>query len=202
MAKIHHPDHSGNKSDSKFKEIGEAYEILSDPQKRKDYDSARNFGNFTRDFGSKFTSGQWDSRNFSSPFANMSFEEQQMVTQHFRRLFIRAGLILLGLFAIWSLITRKPNRFYEVVNGQLIPIDPRMMNGMNPFVNNPIPQYQQQHYGPQFGGQQYPPMGQYPGHAGMNNYGSPYNYTPVQPAYGQQMEFAPPQNYGTMGNPR
>ncbi len=37
LAREHHPDHGGN--EDKFKEIAEAYDILSDPQKRNDYDN-------------------------------------------------------------------------------------------------------------------------------------------------------------------
>jgi len=43
LALEHHPDRGGgNESDAKFKEINEAYQILSDPQKRATYDQ---FGN-------------------------------------------------------------------------------------------------------------------------------------------------------------
>ena len=36
LARTHHPDAGGD--EAKFKEINEAYEVLSDPQKRKMYD--------------------------------------------------------------------------------------------------------------------------------------------------------------------
>src|SRR5512140_2338148 len=50
LAKQHHPDANPNnpKAADRFKEIGEAYSILSDPDKRKHYDQVRKspFGGF------------------------------------------------------------------------------------------------------------------------------------------------------------
>jgi molecular chaperone DnaJ len=38
LAKKHHPDVAGKESEEKFKEINEAFQVLSDPQKRMQYD--------------------------------------------------------------------------------------------------------------------------------------------------------------------
>lgn len=56
LAKEYHPDHNKG-HESKFKEINEAYEVLSDHNERRNYDSSRTFGSFTRDFGSKAQQG-------------------------------------------------------------------------------------------------------------------------------------------------
>jgi len=46
LAKTHHPDanQGDEKAADRFKEIGEAYSVLSDPDKRKQYDQMRRFG--------------------------------------------------------------------------------------------------------------------------------------------------------------
>lgn len=47
LAKKHHPDanpSSRKSSEERFKEISEAYEVLSDPQKRRQYDEIRRYG--------------------------------------------------------------------------------------------------------------------------------------------------------------
>ncbi len=53
LALLYHPDKNpGDKqAEEKFKEIAEAYEVLSDPQKRKKYDMLRNTGGQFRGFG-------------------------------------------------------------------------------------------------------------------------------------------------------
>lgn len=40
LARTHHPDSNGG-ADARFKEIGEAYSVLSDPEQRKQYDAIR-----------------------------------------------------------------------------------------------------------------------------------------------------------------
>ena len=53
LSKQHHPDKGGD--EEKFKEINEAYSVLSDPDKRADYDNPmRNMGNPFEDMFSRF----------------------------------------------------------------------------------------------------------------------------------------------------
>jgi molecular chaperone DnaJ len=72
LARTHHPDANANdaKSEAKFKDVSEAYDVLSDPAKRKEYDEARSLfggggfrgaggqpGNFNFDLGDVFGRG-------------------------------------------------------------------------------------------------------------------------------------------------
>lgn len=41
LAKQYHPDYAGQEGQTQFQEIQEAYEVLSDPRKRKEYDARR-----------------------------------------------------------------------------------------------------------------------------------------------------------------
>lgn len=71
LALMHHPDRGGSEgTDGKFKEINEAYQILSDPQKRSQYDQ----------FGSTFEGGQggggfggFDFRDFQGGASSSGF---------------------------------------------------------------------------------------------------------------------------------
>ncbi|XBH20944.1 DnaJ C-terminal domain-containing protein [Jonesiaceae bacterium BS-20] len=54
LARQHHPDqnHGNTKAEEKFKEIGEAYAVLSDKEQREQYDAIRSMGT-----GGRFTGG-------------------------------------------------------------------------------------------------------------------------------------------------
>jgi molecular chaperone DnaJ len=68
LARKHHPDVSENKAEAEhhFKQINEAYEVLSDPRKREQYDRFGSVGNGAAP-GSDFGFGQ----NFGSGFGDI-----------------------------------------------------------------------------------------------------------------------------------
>jgi curved DNA-binding protein len=63
LAMQYHPDRNQGKeqwANEKFKEINEAYAVLGDPEKRKQYDQFGTTGNLGDIFGSKYTSTTFD----------------------------------------------------------------------------------------------------------------------------------------------
>lgn len=78
LAMKYHPDRQQGKSDAekkeaedKFKEINEAYDTLSDPQKRQQYDNPSPFGGMGGGFGDF---GPGESRQWTDENGNMHFE--------------------------------------------------------------------------------------------------------------------------------
>lgn len=113
LAKEWHPDtkkHSREEATKMFAEISTAYEILSDPEKRKKYDSFRNYTgvyyNFQREAG--FTNhsheGEWEdlSRWFQEIYEKHLRRGQQQVNiflNRIRRGFIAASIgLAVGIF--------------------------------------------------------------------------------------------------------
>src|SRR5688572_23293574 len=67
LAKRYHPDANQNdpKATDRFKEISEAYQVIGDPDKRKQYDDMRRLGSFG--FGGGATSGGAGARRGPPP---------------------------------------------------------------------------------------------------------------------------------------
>lgn len=88
LARKYHPDVSTEAdADDRFKDIGEAYEVLKDPEKRAEYDQLRAY----RDRGGEFTPPPgWES---SSGFAGGGYTEAdaRQFSDFFESIFGRAG---------------------------------------------------------------------------------------------------------------
>lgn len=65
LAKKYHPD-SNKGFEAKFKEINEAYTVLSDPKIKRQYDSARLMSGFSRKMGSKAGEGSFDYKEYQA----------------------------------------------------------------------------------------------------------------------------------------
>jgi molecular chaperone DnaJ len=79
LAKTHHPD--ANRGDAaaadRFKEIGEAYSVLSDPEKRKQYDQMRKLGGLGFGRGRPSGPGAPGARGGPSADPGFSFDDLQ-----------------------------------------------------------------------------------------------------------------------------
>jgi len=69
LARTYHPDSNPGDAaaEAKFKEISEAYSVLSDPEQRKEYDELRAMGS-----GARFTAGGSGSEGFEDVFSRFS----------------------------------------------------------------------------------------------------------------------------------
>lgn len=68
LARENHPDSNPGdaKAEARFKDISEAYSVLSEPERRKEYDSIRAMGS-----GARFTSGGNSGGGFEDVFSNL-----------------------------------------------------------------------------------------------------------------------------------
>ncbi|MEL7038572.1 MAG: DnaJ C-terminal domain-containing protein [Cyanobacteria bacterium J06592_8] len=87
LARKYHPDmNPGDKAaESKFKEISEAYEVLSDPQNRKKYDQ---FGQYWNQAGS---SSRWSGSGSTVDFNNLDFSQFSSFDEFINTLLGRNG---------------------------------------------------------------------------------------------------------------
>lgn len=151
LAKMYHPDHTKGQ-DAKFKEINEAYEVLSDAGRRREYDASRTFGDFSQGFKSKAREGSYNYQDYQNVYSRMSPLEQEQVRQRLNALMRRMFLYSLGIMLFWMLFTRRPNQVYEEMNGNLVPISPQQIysmaqpaySGPGAAYGSPYPAYPQQ----------------------------------------------------------
>ena len=80
LAKTYHPDSNPGK-EGKFKEINEAYSVLSDANLRKQYNSARSFQGFSRKMGKKAREGRYNYEEYRTMYSTLTPEEQAEITK-------------------------------------------------------------------------------------------------------------------------
>jgi len=90
LARKYHPD-LNKKSDSeeKFKEVGEAYEVLKDPVKRKEYDDLKKMGAFSQSEGFQPPPGWESATHFSG--GEFTGADSQQFSDFFESVFGRSG---------------------------------------------------------------------------------------------------------------
>ena len=94
LARKYHPDISKEpQAEERFKEMGEAYEVLKDKTKRAQYDEALKYGAFNQNnthqhtYSQRHEQGaqpQFDSDFFESLFGHSRYQKQAMSGEHYR----------------------------------------------------------------------------------------------------------------------
>jgi curved DNA-binding protein CbpA len=111
LAKEYHPDSHPGK-EGKFKEVNEAYSVLSDPSLKKQYDAARLFTGFGRRMRSKASEGEYHYEEYHNMFKNLSPEEQEEIKSEARRKMRK--VLFWGIFLVFMapFLARKNHKFF------------------------------------------------------------------------------------------
>ena len=143
-----HPDRGG--SEETFKELNEAYQVLSDPQKREVYDrhgkaavdgsapggaggGGGGFGGFPGGFPGGFGGG-----GFAGGFGGGGVDMQDLFQQLFRRQQMRVVQVELSLEELYSGAT-KTYAFSDPRTGERREVRVRIQPGMEPGTRLPVP---------------------------------------------------------------
>lgn len=122
LAKTYHPDSNPGK-ESKFKEINEAYSVLSDVNLKKQYNSARSFQGFSRKMGNKAKEGHYNYEEYRSMYSNLSPEEQAEILEQTKKKLRKVIYFGIAMIVLAPFLTRRNHRFYIIDNGDLVPVE-------------------------------------------------------------------------------
>ena len=122
LAKKYHPD-SNPGYEGKFKEINEAYSVLSDTSIKRQYDSARVMRGFSDRMSSKANQGTWNYQEYQAEYTNMSAEEQEQLRQEINQKLRKVAIFGIVMIVVLPFITRRNHRYYILNNGELMPVE-------------------------------------------------------------------------------